>query len=219
MVQRRENKAAHRREPARLWPTAQTVTISSYTPGATIIYTTDGTTPGEQGGTPTGAGTAIANNATITVNATMTLQAFAYHSGYSDSTVASAVYTLQCAIPTLTPSAGTYATPQTITINSATPEAAIIYTTDGTTPGEQGGTPTGSGIAITNGATVTINSTATLQAIAYQSGYADSAVVSGVYTITPIISQVTLISPVANSTIGGIEIQGQVTAPMKTGDR
>jgi Chitobiase/beta-hexosaminidase C-terminal domain len=36
--------------------------------------------------------------------------------------------------PTFSPGAGTYATPQTITISTTTANATIYYTTDGSTP-------------------------------------------------------------------------------------
>ena len=69
---------------------AQNVTISTGTTGATIRYTTDGTTPTETIGT---VGT------TVTINSTCTLKAIAYKAGMSDSAVASGVYTIN-PIPT-----------------------------------------------------------------------------------------------------------------------
>ena len=64
---------------------AQTVTISDATSGATIYYTTDGTTPTTSSTKYTTA---------IPVSATETLQAIATATGYSTSAVASAAYTL-----------------------------------------------------------------------------------------------------------------------------
>jgi hypothetical protein len=71
-------------------PNGHSVTITSDTGGASIRYTTDGTTPTETNGT--------LYSAPITINATSTLQAIAYESGYSDSPVTSA--TIE--IPTIT---------------------------------------------------------------------------------------------------------------------
>jgi hypothetical protein len=65
---------------------AQTVTISSTTSGATIRYTTDGSTPSETAGKPYTGPVTIGNSTTLT--------AIAYKSGMMDSAVASAVYTI-----------------------------------------------------------------------------------------------------------------------------
>ena len=45
-----------------------------------------------------------------------------------------------CAQPTFSPAAGTYSTPQSVTISTTTSGATINYTTDGTTPSETVGT-------------------------------------------------------------------------------
>lgn len=64
---------------------AQTVTISDSTAGATIYYTTNGTTPTTASSVYSSA---------ISVSATETVQALAVASGYTSSKVASAVYTM-----------------------------------------------------------------------------------------------------------------------------
>jgi hypothetical protein len=68
---------------------AQTVTISDTTAGATIYYTTNGTTP---------TTSSTVYSGTITVSSTETLEAIATATGYSTSAVASAAYTIS--IPT-----------------------------------------------------------------------------------------------------------------------
>jgi AraC-like DNA-binding protein len=67
-----------------------TVAISSATSGVSIRYTTDGSTPTETNGT--------LYSGPVNITTPITLKAIAYESGYSDSSVASAVI----GIPTIT---------------------------------------------------------------------------------------------------------------------
>ena len=148
------------------YTSAQTVTISTATSGASIRYTTDGSAPSETAGT--------VYSAPITVSSTETVKAIAYESGMTDSAVASATYTISVATPTFSPGAGTYTSAQTVTISTATSGASIRYTTDGSTPSETAGT--------VYSAPITVSSTETVKAIAYESGMTDSSVASVVYT-------------------------------------
>ena len=68
----------------------QSVTISSLTGGATIRYTTNGATPTET------AGTVYSSPVYLSSVNTTTLQAIAYESGMTDSTVASGLYSCSC---------------------------------------------------------------------------------------------------------------------------
>ncbi len=155
------------------YATTQMVAISSATSGASIRYTTDGSTPSETVGT-------IYSNSPVNITSTTTLAALAYKAGSTDSNVVSGTYTINiplppAAAPVFSPAAGTYATAQTVTITSATGTASIRYTTDGSTPSETAGT-------LYSGP-VNIAKTTTLKAIAYAAGFTDSAVTSGTYTI------------------------------------
>ncbi len=153
---------------------AQTVSISSTTSGASIRYTTDGvTTPTETTGTT--------YSGPVTISATTMLQAIAYKSGDTDSNVVSGTYTInsqaQVAAPAFSPASG--APPLSVTITSATGGAIIHYTTDGSTPSETNGT-TYSGTAVSISSSPT-----TLQAMAFEAGLTDSTVTSATYNSTP----------------------------------
>ena len=149
---------------------AQTVAISTTTPSATIYYTTDGSTPTTSSSVYAGP---------ITVSATETLQALAVATGYSNSTVGSAAYTITsvATTPTFTPAAGTYNSTQTVTISTTTPSATLYYTTNGSTPTTSSAVYSGP---------ITVSATETLRAIAVAPGYSNSTVGSAAYTITSV---------------------------------
>jgi len=67
------------------YTSSQTVTLSCATSGATLRYTTDGSTPTETNGI---VGTSV------TISQNTTLQAIAYKAGLTDSAIASATYTI-----------------------------------------------------------------------------------------------------------------------------
>ncbi len=139
------------------------VSISETTPGATIYYTTDGSTP-------TTASSVYAGP--ISVTRTTTLRAMAAAPGMANSAVTSATYTLQTATPTFNPSGGTYVLPQLVSISDATPGATIYYTTDGSTP------TTAS--SVYSGPILVIIQT-TIKAMAVAPGWAPSAVATATY--------------------------------------
>jgi hypothetical protein len=144
------------------------VAISTATPGATIYYTTDGTTPTTSSAVYSGP---------ITVTTSETLKAMDTAAGYTQqSAVASAAYTIThlAATPTFSPAEGTYNSPQSVTI-TATSGATIYYTIDGSTPTTDSTVYTGS---------IEVSSSETIQAIAAAPGYTSSAVGSASYTIS-----------------------------------
>jgi len=165
------------------YSSAQTVTISDGTSGATIYYTTNGTTPTTSSSVYSSA---------IPVSASETLEALATHSGDSNSAVATAAYTINLSVaatPTFSPAAGTYSSAQTVTISDGTSGATIYYTTNGTTPTTS---------STVYSSAITVSATETLEAIATASGYTQSAVGSAAYTITGTVATPTF-SPVAGT--------------------
>jgi hypothetical protein len=149
------------------YASAQSVTLSDSTAGASIYYTTDGSTPTTSSTQYTGA---------ISVGSTTTIKAIAVAAGYNNSAVGSAAYTIQSAAttPTFSPTGGTYATAQSVTISDTTPGATIYYTTNGSTP-------TTSSTKYT--AAIAVAASETLNAIAVAAGFNNSAVGSATYTI------------------------------------
>ena len=148
-----------------IYNTPQSVTLADSSPGVTIYYTTDGSTPTTTSAQYTGA---------ITVSTTTTLQAIAAGNGYAASSDAFGIYKIAALAPTMSPNPGIYNTPQAVTLADATPGVAIYYTTDGSTP-------TTSSARYTT--PITISTTTTLQAIAAGSGYAASSSTFGIYKI------------------------------------
>ncbi len=143
---------------------SQTVTISTTTPGAKIYYTTNGTAP-----TPSSV-----YSGPITC---VVLEAIAAETGYTNSTVATAAYTINqsaAAAPSFSPAAGTYTASQTVTISTTTPGAKIYYTTNGTAPTTSSSVYSGP---------ITVSSSETLEAIAAETGYTTSSVATAGYTI------------------------------------
>ena len=147
----------------------QQVTISAAA-GANIYYTLDGSTPTTKSNQYT---------APITVSTSQTLSAIAIASGYDNSAVASASYTIApypATTPILYPAGGTYPGAITVTLTDTTPNTTIYYTIDGSMP------TTGSAVYNIN-EPISVSTTAAVQAIAVASGYTTSAVATAGYVI------------------------------------
>ena len=146
---------------------ALSVSLKDATPGSTIYYTKDGSTP---------TTASIKYGTAITISATETIKAIATASGLKTSAVSSAVYviTARTATPTFSVAPGTYSAAQTVSLKDATSGAVIYYTTNGTTP-------TTSSTKYTTA--IKVSATETISAIATASGHATSAVAKGTFTI------------------------------------
>ncbi len=145
---------------------------------ATICYTTDGATPAATtAGTCDSDGHTQTYSTAISVTATATaIKALATRSGYTNSSVVTATYTLTVATPSYDHDAGTYYPSTSVTITDSTTSGAIVYCTDTDntcTPVTSYSTP------------VTVSVTGTyLRSKATKSSYNDSAVKSALYTIS-----------------------------------
>ncbi|WP_305768164.1 chitobiase/beta-hexosaminidase C-terminal domain-containing protein [Candidatus Epulonipiscium viviparus] len=151
------------------YTTAQSIELSTATADAQIYYTTDGTTPTTSSKKYTGP---------ITVSTTTMLKAIATKSGMEASSVMTAEYVISIAkaeMPKVSIAAGEYTTAQSVELSTATADAQIYYTTDGTTPTASSKKYTGP---------ITVSTTTTLKAIATKSGMEASAVMTAEYVIT-----------------------------------
>ncbi len=146
---------------------ATLVALSTATSGASIRYTTDGSTPGASTGTVYQTPVSISQNTTV--------RAIAYKNGLSASSISEGNFIIQCSAPVFSPPAGTYANVQEIALSCSTPSAMIRYTTDGTEPTATSG-------LIYNGS-VSVNASSVLKAVSYKSGLGDSPVESATYSL------------------------------------
>jgi hypothetical protein len=168
-------------------------TTTNYNTGqnTSIYYTTDGSTP------VPGSGTTQLYTAPVVLTSASTIKAIGMWGtgpeplswpsgyGYTPSLPQSVTYTgggvPTAATPTFSPASETFTGSVSVSISSTTSGAAIRYTTDGTTPT--------SGSTLYSGP-LTISATTTVEAIAIESGYANSAVGTATYTLagTPTIT-------------------------------
>jgi N-acetylneuraminic acid mutarotase len=149
------------------YPTAQPVTLSDTTPGAKIYYTMDGTWP-------TISSTLYATPIILTKNTT--IRAMAQAPGYGPSVAAFATYTIRSATPTLSPSAGDYTSPQSVTLSDTTPGANIYYTLDGTWPTISSAVYTGP---------ISVSKATMINTFAQAPGYGPSTSASAIYYFRP----------------------------------
>ncbi len=149
------------------YSTAQTVTMSDSTPGAVIYYTVNGTNP-----------TALSTKYTgpVHVSSTETIEAIAVTAGYANSSVAVATYTIgnPATAPVFSLPGGTYTGTQRVRITTATPNATIYYTLNGTIPTTSSTRYIGR---------IYVSTSETIKAVAVAAGFTTSAVTSAVYVI------------------------------------
>lgn len=158
---------------AEAYDSAQSVTLSTTTSGATIYYTTDGNDP---------TISSTQYSSPISISSSTTLKAIAIKSGMWDSNVFSGSYIINLpgtvAAPTASPTAGTYDSGQSVTLSTTTEGATIYYTTDGSDPNSV----PGQWSAIYT-SPIAISESTTIRAYALKSGMVDSDRISLSYTI------------------------------------
>jgi len=167
-----------------VYATTQTVTVGCGDPyQQTLHYTTTGVDP-------TVGDATVACGGTLTIDQSVTIKVNAWRAGAPTSTVTTATYELKAIAPTLSLATGTYATPQAVSIASATPGVTLTYTLDGSEP-----TPTSAAYT----GTITVSGFVTLKARAFRSGWTPSDSVVASYWITDPAVAAPTITPAAGT--------------------
>ena len=176
------------------YTTAQQVSLTSATPGATIYYTVDGSTPTHS--SPVYGSYIVVNGVSLTI------RAFASATGYQDSPIVVGTYQIQppatVATPTISPTSGTtFSSTLSVSIADATANAIIYYTTDGSTPTTN---------STKYGGAFLISRSAVINALATYSGLTNSMVATASYTLIPAATQINYSSGFPNAT--GLQLNG-----------
>jgi pectate lyase len=153
----------------------QDVSMSSATLGAIIIYTTDGSAPSciKERGTIYSAPVAVAKNTTLKAMACALLR--------DESPITTGAYVIKppepVADPVFAPAGGLYLAAQSVSLSTATSDATIRYTSDGSAPTCASGS--------VYAGPIDVSQDVTLSAIGCATGKPDSAVVNASYIIRP----------------------------------
>jgi tartrate-resistant acid phosphatase type 5 len=160
---------------------ANPLSIAISVPGfsnVNIFYTTDGTTPATSV-----SGTTLQYTTPINITTGVTIKAIATKTGYVNSDIGVAVYSLhvdpQLPMVVFSPPSGALIT---VTVSMSVPEhplAAIRYTLDGSTP---------TGISTLYTAPILVSTPTTIKAIGTEASYIDSPVATASYGVSSIIS-------------------------------
>lgn len=147
---------------------AQSLILSSATPGATIYYTTDGSEP---------TTSSVKYESPLTVSSSQTIKAVAVFSDWQPSLVTVSNYTINGRVskPTATPAAGTYTTAQTVELATATAGAVIHYTLDGADPTRESTVYSGP---------IFVGVGQAIKAVAVKDNYLDSEISTFTFNIT-----------------------------------
>ncbi len=179
------------------YTSAQQLTITDSTPGASIYYCTAAT-----GQTCIPTINSMLYGGAITVDASEVIEAIAAAPGFNNSAAAVGTYTLDLpAVLTPIISPSSFFVPQLVTLTDYVSGATIYYTTDGSVPTTASTKYT---VPFSVSALTASNGTETVNAIATAPQFAQSAVASVTYTVQ---------TPVPSTTVPG----GTFVAPFSVG--
>jgi sugar lactone lactonase YvrE len=166
------------------YTSAQTVTITDTTPGATIYY--EGI-----GAVQTSGYVPYTGPITLSANGYEYIYAYAVATGSSQSSTTYAYYTISlpnAAAPVITPASGTSSSNQTITITDTTPGATIYYSATGPVS-------TSGYVPYTGPITVSGQGYEYIDAYATATGYSQSSYAIAYYDIIPPAAATPVITP------------------------
>ncbi|PKN72012.1 MAG: hypothetical protein CVU50_08985 [Candidatus Cloacimonetes bacterium HGW-Cloacimonetes-3] len=184
--------------PSGVYSTSQNVVLSCPTSGAEFRYTLDGTEP---------TSTSTLYTSPIYIEASATIKARGFLSGWTPSTVTTSIYTITgtVATPVFSIPSGIYSSAVNISLICDIPGAYMRFTLDGTDP-------TSSSSLYT--LPIYLESfTTTVKARAYLPGWTPSAIASATYRITG-----TVATPVFNPPPGLLESNQAITLSCNTPD-
>ena len=184
----------------------QNVVLTTMTPGATILYTTNGNVP------QMGTGFTKVYSGPISVLDNTTIRAVATKSGIANSPVAVGVYTITnpgiVAVPVISPNGGTFNGSVNVTLSTTTSGASVYYTTSGNLP------VVGTSFTKLYSAPFTLYGTTTVRAMGVKTGLANSAVAAANFVVnSPSVVAAPTFNPAPGSYPGPISVSISSTTP------
>ncbi len=157
---------------------AITAALSSVTTNAFIYWTYDGSQPARTNGS------LYVGGAPLPLNASGVLKAQAFKNGYLDSATTTNVFTFTVSSPVITPVGAITNNAVTVSLATATTNALIYWTIDGSEPSPTNGT-------LYANVPFSLETSGVLKAKAFKPGYTDSVTASALFQFTvtdPVIS-------------------------------
>lgn len=151
-----------------LYRSELTATATTSTPSAELRYRLDEADPGPSDALVPAGGIAIDHSTVVSIRA--------FRSGWTDSAVARATYTLQVPEPAITPASSLAHAPLAASI-SIPPSSIVRYTTDGSDPVATSDVVSGP---------IAVERSLQIRAQAERAGWNSSVVVTGAYTLQPL---------------------------------
>lgn len=150
------------------------VVLTTLTPGAYILYSTDGSAPSIP----------YINAIYVAQNSTVTITAQAFKDDWAPSVIGSQTYTITGSTsfnqPLLSPAPGTFSNDQFVSIASPIPPTADVwYTLDGSMPG-----PANPNAVLYDGNPILVNGNANLQVAALEPGWDSPVFGNNIYTFS-----------------------------------